>query len=147
MITIRRISTILAGLVLLAAAAGSADAKGTSAPTGVYAGVLTTVAPDSGVTYEEDLVITVARLRGAVRVAGLAARVRVYCDSGVMDIPVIGAGRPGPRVDGKGRFTVKREGVTIAGRVGTKALTGTVSAKRDGCSLRSTAFTLRKRAV
>lgn len=143
----RRISTLLAALVLLATAAGPAEAKQKPVPTGVYAGVLTTVAPDSDIAYEEDLVITVARLRGVVRVAGLAARVRAYCGSGVMDIPVTGAGRPGPRVDGKGRFTIKREGVTITGRVGAKALTGTVSAERDGCSLRSTPFTLRKRAI
>lgn len=147
MTAIIRISTILVAVALLATAAGPAGAKQKPGPTGVYAGVLTTVAPGTDIAYEQKLVITIARLRGTLRVAGLAARVRLYCDDGVMDIPLVGAGRPGPKVDGAGRFTITREGVTITGRAGTKALTGTVSAQRDGCSLKSTSFTLRKRAI
>lgn len=147
MTAITRISTVLVAAGLLAAAPGLAEAKQKPAHTGVYAGVLTTVAPDTDIAYEQKLVITIARVRGAVRVAGLAVRVRAYCDEGVMDIPVVGAGRPGPKVDGKGRFTVTREGVTITGRVGATTLTGTVSAQRDGCALASTAYTLRKRKI
>lgn len=145
MTTITRISTLLVTIVLLAAVAGPAEAKKKPDHTGVFAGELTTVAPGSDIEYEEDLVVTVARLKGVERVAGLAARVRTYCDSGVLDIPVNGAGRPGPRVDSNGRFTVKREGVVIAGQVRGRTLTGTVSASRDGCSLASTSFALKKR--
>lgn len=136
---------LVAALVLLAAAAGPAPAKSPPDRTGVFAGELHHESAD-GVAFDTDIVLTIARSKGAIRLASVAAIVRTYCpDPGVADIHLTSVGKVGPRVDSKGRFTLKRQGVVLRGRVGSKQLTGSITASVGDCTLPRLTFTARKR--
>jgi hypothetical protein len=132
------------------AAAAALPATALAGPAGNYSGYavhesLPDWVPPDTEPYESKLVMRVSGHRGGMRLTGLVATIRKFCnDVTVEDVRIVKMDFRGPRVARNGSFSYRVKGITFSGQAKNGVLEGTAHGGNDSCGVEGVRYRLRR---
>ena len=150
MLKLRLIAPLAATVALAAALPATASAAGGGGPAGNYSGYavhesLPDWAPLDSEPFESRLVMRISDHRGGMRLTGLVATIRTFCQQVmVKDVRIVKMDFKGPRVSKGGSFAIRVKGISFEGKAHNGVLEGYASGGNDECGVEGVKYRLKR---
>lgn len=145
-----RTTRLIAPLAAASVAAALVPATALAGPAGNYSGYaihtgLPDWVPPDTKPFESKLVMRVSDHRGGMRLTGLVATIRKFCnDVTVEDVRIVKMDFRGPRVARNGSFSYRVKGISFSGQARNGVLEGSASGGNDSCGVEGVQYKLRR---